>query len=171
MHTLARLQQQLTQAAWGRGRTAERLLTAVLAEGHVLLEDVPGVGKTSLVTRLAQALGVGFQRIQCTPDLLPSDVTGYTYYEPQVQTFTFRPGPVLTNLVLVDEINRTSPKTQASLLEAMEERQVTVDGVVHPLPWPFMVLATENLAPGPGSPPPRCRARSRAAWRRCARSA
>jgi len=141
---LTRLQQRLAEAAWGRVPTAERLLAAVLAEGHVLIEDVPGVGKSSLVTRLAQALGVSFQRIQCTPDLLPSDVTGYTYYEPRAQTFTFRPGPVFTHLLLVDEINRTSPKTQASLLEAMEERQVTVDGVVHPLPWPFMVLATEN---------------------------
>jgi len=141
---LAKLTGRLSEVAWGRQRAAERLLIAVLAEGHVLIEDVPGVGKTSLVTRLAQALGVGFQRIQCTPDLLPSDVTGYTYYDPQAQAFTFRPGPVLTNLLLVDELNRTSPKTQASLLEAMEERQVTVDGVRHPLPWPFMVLATEN---------------------------
>ncbi len=141
---LSLLKASLTEVAWGRAGIAERLLVAVLAEGHVLIEDVPGVGKSSLVTRLAQALGVSFQRIQCTPDLLPSDVTGYTYYEPQAQTFTFRPGPVLTNLVLVDELNRTSPKTQASLLEAMEERQVTVDGVRHPLAWPFMVLATEN---------------------------
>ena len=142
--TLSSLKASLSEVAWGRERIAERLLVAVLAEGHVLIEDVPGVGKSSLVTRLAQALGVTFQRIQCTPDLLPSDVTGYTYYEPQAQTFTFRPGPVLANLVLVDELNRTSPKTQASLLEAMEERQVTVDGVRHALPWPFMVLATEN---------------------------
>ena len=141
---LTEMRTRLTEVAWGRARIAERLLVAVLAEGHVLIEDVPGVGKSSLVTRLAQALGVSFQRIQCTPDLLPSDVTGYTYYEPQAQTFTFRPGPVLTNLLLVDEINRTSPKTQASLLEAMEERQVTVDGVRHELPWPFTVLATEN---------------------------
>jgi len=136
--------EHLTRAAWGRREGAERLLLALLAEGHVLIEDVPGVGKSSLAARLGQALGVEMRRVQCTPDLLPSDVTGYTYYEPRSRTFTFRPGPLLTNLVLVDELNRTSPRTQSSLLEAMEERQVTVDGVAHALPRPFMVLATQN---------------------------
>ena len=135
---------QLQRAAWGRQQTAERLLVAVLAEGHVLVEDVPGVGKTTLVRALADSLGVETRRIQFTPDLLPSDVTGYTYYEPQHREIVLRRGPVFTNLLLADEINRTSPKTQASLLEAMEERQVTIDGEVHALPWPFLVCATEN---------------------------
>ncbi|MDA8345673.1 MAG: MoxR family ATPase [Thermaerobacter sp.] len=141
---LEALMNQLQRAAWGRRRTAERLLLAVLAEGHILVEDVPGVGKTTLVRALAESLGVETRRIQFTPDLLPSDVTGYTYYEPQSREFILRRGPVFTNLVLADEINRTSPKTQSSLLEAMEERQVTIDGEVHELPWPFVVCATEN---------------------------
>ncbi len=138
------LLQQLARAAWGRQRTAERLVVAVLSEGHILVEDVPGVGKTTLVRALAESLGVETRRIQFTPDLLPSDVTGYTYYDPQSGALVFRRGPVFTNLLLADEINRTSPKTQSSLLEAMEERQVTIDGEVHELPWPFVICATEN---------------------------
>lgn len=141
LHTLL---EQLRAAAWGRQRTAERLLVSVLAEGHVLVEDVPGVGKTTLVRALAESLGLETRRIQFTPDLLPSDVTGYTYYEPQRRELVFRRGPIFTNLLLADEINRTSPKTQSSLLEAMEEHQVTIDGEVRELPRPFVVCATEN---------------------------
>jgi MoxR-like ATPase len=138
------LMRQLSKAAWGRQRTVERLVVAVLSEGHILVEDVPGVGKTTLVRALAESLGVETRRIQFTPDLLPSDVTGYTYYDPKTGALILRRGPVFTNLVLADEINRTSPKTQSSLLEAMEERQVTIDGEVHALPWPFVICATEN---------------------------
>ncbi|WP_243735303.1 AAA family ATPase [Paenibacillus turpanensis] len=128
----------------GKRQAIELIFIAVLAGGHVLLEDVPGVGKTRLVKALAKSLGCSFKRIQFTPDLLPSDVTGVTVYHAQKGTFEFRPGPVMANLVLADEINRTSPKTQAALLEAMEERQVTVDGETRALDHPFIVFATQN---------------------------
>jgi len=120
------------------------LLSAVVAKGHVLLEDVPGTGKTVTARVLAEALGLSFTRIQFTPDLLPSDVTGSNVYNEHEQTFEFQRGPVFTNVVLADEINRAPPKTQAALLEAMEERQVSVDGTTHPLPEPFVVIATQN---------------------------
>lgn len=119
-------------------------LVALLAGGHVLLEDVPGVGKTMLVRALAKSLDCDFRRIQFTPDLLPSDVTGVSIYNPKELEFEFRPGPILGNIVLADEINRTSPKTQSSLLEAMEEKNVTVDGNTIPLKQPFFVMATQN---------------------------
>lgn len=119
-------------------------LTALLAQGHVLLEDVPGVGKTMLVRTLAKSLDCDFKRIQFTPDLLPSDVTGVSIYNPKELEFEFRPGPILGNIVLADEINRTSPKTQAALLEGMEEKSVTVDGNTIPLKQPFFVMATQN---------------------------
>ncbi|WVH78211.1 MoxR family ATPase [Lentzea sp. DG1S-22] len=128
----------------GRTRTLRLALAAVLAGGHVLLEDVPGLGKTLIARSLAQALGLGFRRLQCTPDLLPADVTGSFLYDPGTREFEFREGPVFTGLLLADEINRTPPKTQSALLEAMQERQVTVEGRTFALPRPFHVLATSN---------------------------
>jgi MoxR-like ATPase len=120
------------------------LLTALVGEGHILLEDVPGVGKTALARALARAVGVDFARIQCTPDLLPGDITGVEVFDQRDHEFHFRPGPIFANLLLVDEANRASPKTQAALLEAMQERQVTVDGTSHRIAAPFMVIATQN---------------------------
>jgi len=122
----------------------EMLLVALFCEGHVLLEDVPGIGKTTLAKTLARSLGCTFQRIQFTPDLLPSDITGVSVFNQKTGEFEYRPGPVMAQIVLADEINRAGPRTQSALLEAMEERQVTVDGVTRPLPRPFLVLATQN---------------------------
>jgi MoxR-like ATPase len=122
----------------------ERCVLALLCEGHVIIEDFPGVGKTMLAKSLARSLDCEFARIQATPDLLPSDITGVNVYNLQTNEFEFRPGPVFANLVLVDEINRASPKTQSALLECMQEVQVTVDGLTHPLARPFMVMATQN---------------------------
>ncbi len=119
-------------------------LVTLLCEGHLLIEDVPGVGKTMLAKSLARSLDCTFRRIQFTPDLLPSDVTGVRAFNQKLDDFEFRPGPVFAQILLADEINRASPKTQAALLEAMEERQVTIDGETHPLPKPFMVMATQN---------------------------
>ena len=124
--------------------TLELIVVAVVAGGHVLIEDVPGVGKTLLARTLARAVDCSFSRLQFTPDLLPSDVTGTSVFDQRTASFAFRPGPVFANLVLVDEINRASPRTQAALLECMEEGQVSVDGETHPLARPFMVLATQN---------------------------
>ncbi|MGY4644070.1 AAA family ATPase [Cellulomonas sp. URHB0016] len=128
----------------GMGEPLETALAAVLAGGHVLFEDVPGLGKTLAARSLATALGLEFRRVQCTPDLLPSDITGSSVFDPATTTFQFRPGPVFAGLLLADEINRTAPKTQSALLEAMAERQVTVDGRTYPLPEPFHVVATSN---------------------------
>jgi len=128
----------------GRDRTVRLALAAVLAGGHVLFEDVPGLGKTLMARSLAQALGLEFRRIQCTPDLQPADITGSFVYDPTERDFSFREGPVFAGLLLADEINRTPPKTQAALLESMQERQVTVEGRTFPLPTPFHVLATAN---------------------------
>jgi MoxR-like ATPase len=122
----------------------ELAMVAMLCERHILIEDVPGIGKTTLAKTLAHSLGCSFRRIQCTPDLLPSDITGIHFFNQKSCEFEFRPGPVMANIVLVDEINRATPRTQSSLLECMEERQVTVDGVTMPLPQPFMVIATQN---------------------------
>jgi MoxR-like ATPase len=132
------------QVIVGKDEATTLLLVAVLCEGHVLIDDVPGVGKTTLAKALARSLDLSFQRIQFTPDLLPSDITGISFFNQRSQEFQFRPGPVFANIVLADEINRATPRTQSALLEAMEERQATVDGETRPLPRPFCVLATEN---------------------------
>ncbi len=128
----------------GKEREVRLALVALLCQGHALIEDVPGVGKTILARSLAVSTGCNFRRIQFTPDLLPSDVTGVSIYNQKTGDFEFRPGPIVAQVVLADEINRATPKTQSSLLEAMEERQVTADGVTHKMPEPFMVLATQN---------------------------
>jgi MoxR-like ATPase len=128
----------------GKRKSIETIMVGLLCQGHVLIEDVPGVGKTVLARSLAKSLGCSFNRLQFTPDMLPSDVTGVSIYDQSKRVFEFRPGPVFAQIVLVDEINRATPKTQAALLESMEEKQVTVDGITHPLPNPFMVLATQN---------------------------
>ncbi len=128
----------------GKRRQIELLVVAALCRGHVLIDDVPGTGKTMLARSFAASLGVPFRRLQCTPDLLPNDVTGVRVYDPRSSEFRFEPGPVFTSVLLADEINRATPRTQAALLEAMAERQVTVDGVTHPLPDVFVVLATQN---------------------------
>ncbi|MFC0042782.1 AAA family ATPase [Metabacillus iocasae] len=128
----------------GKREVATLSLVALLAEGHVLLEDVPGVGKTMMVKALAKSIHTDFKRIQFTPDLLPSDVTGVSIYNPKEMEFHYRPGPIMSHLVLADEINRTSPKTQSALLEAMEEGNVTTDGITRSLPKPFFVMATQN---------------------------
>lgn len=128
----------------GKHREVELALIALLCQGHVLIEDVPGTGKTMLARAIAKSLGCSFRRIQFTPDMLPTDVTGTSIFNQQTREFEFRPGPIIAQVVLTDEINRATPKTQSALLEAMEERQVTVDGITHLLPTPFLVLATQN---------------------------
>lgn len=142
--SLARVREAIDAAVRTPAGLIDHVLMALLAEGHVLLEDVPGVGKTALARALAQSVGLDFSRVQCTPDLLPGDITGVQVYDQSANRFHFRPGAIFANLVLVDEANRASPKTQAALLEAMQERQVTVDGATHVLPPPFMVIATQN---------------------------
>jgi MoxR-like ATPase len=128
----------------GKRNTVEQAVIGLICQGHMLIEDVPGVGKTILARSMARSLGCSFSRIQFTPDMLPSDVTGVSIFNQGNREFEYRPGPIVAQIVLSDEINRATPKTQAALLEAMEERQVTVDGVTHVLPRPFMVLATQN---------------------------
>ena len=139
-----RLQQNVSRALVGKDEVVRLALIGLLARGHLLIEDVPGVGKTTLAAALARSIGAGFQRIQFTSDMLPADVLGVTVWEPQRAEFVFKPGPLFTNVVLADEINRTTPKTQSSLLEAMNESQVSLDHTTYPLPRPFMVLATQN---------------------------
>jgi MoxR-like ATPase len=128
----------------GKRDAIELAVVALLCEGHVLIEDVPGTGKTTLARVLAQSLGGTFRRVQCTPDLLPSDVTGVAIFDQRASAFEFRPGPIFANVLMADEINRATPRTQSAVLEAMQERQVSVDGVTHPLPRPFTVIATQN---------------------------
>lgn len=140
----SRLIDNIEKVIVGKRETVELAVISLLCQGHLLIEDVPGVGKTMLARSLAKSLGCSFSRIQFTPDMLPSDVTGVSIYNQVSREFEFRPGPIMAQIVLADEINRATPKTQAALLEAMEERQVTVDGVSHLLPKPFMVLATQN---------------------------
>lgn len=128
----------------GKGEVVDLAFIALLCEGHILFEDVPGIGKTTLAKALARSLGCTFRRIQFTPDLLPSDVTGLAVYNQKTQEFEFRAGPLMSQVVLADEINRATPRTQSALLEAMQERQITVDGVTKLLPRPFLILATQN---------------------------
>jgi MoxR-like ATPase len=141
---VSRVRANIEKVIEGKPDVVNSALVVLLAEGHLLIEDVPGVGKTMLAKSLARSLDCTFRRIQFTPDLLPSDVTGVRAFNQKINEFEFRPGPVFAQVLLADEINRASPKTQAALLEAMEERQVTIDGDTHPLPKPFMVMATQN---------------------------
>ena len=142
--TVHRVVGNVNKVIVGGERAIELVMVALLCEGHVLIEDVPGIGKTMLAKTVARSLGCTFRRIQFTPDLLPSDVTGIYFFNQKVQEFQFRPGPVMSQIVLADEINRATPRTQSAMLEAMQERQVTVDVETMPLPRPFMVLATQN---------------------------
>jgi len=142
--TAAQVRENVQKVIVGKSELIELGLVAVLCEGHILVEDVPGIGKTTLARALARSLGCAFRRIQFTPDLLPSDVTGISFFNQKIQEFEFRPGPVMSQVVLADEINRATPRTQSALLEAMQEQQITVDGETHPLPRPFLVIATQN---------------------------
>ncbi len=142
--TASRITENVARVIVGKDEVIELCLVALLCEGHILLEDVPGIGKTTLAKSIARSLGCSFKRIQFTPDLLPGDVTGIYYFNQKNQGFEFRPGPIMSQVVLADEINRATPRTQSALLEAMQERQVTVDVETMPLPRPFLVLATQN---------------------------
>lgn len=142
--TADKIRANVERVVVGKGDVIELCLAAILCQGHILIEDVPGIGKTTLAKTLARSLGCTFRRIQFTPDLLPSDVTGISFFNQKTQEFEFRPGPILTQVLLADEINRATPRTQSALLEAMQERQITVDGETITLPQPFLVLATQN---------------------------
>ncbi|MSQ13500.1 MAG: MoxR family ATPase [Dehalococcoidia bacterium] len=145
VQTLAqRVRANIGKVLVGKGSALELAIVALLCDGHLLIQDVPGIGKTTMAKALAASLGCTFRRLQCTPDLTPSDVLGVNVYSQQTSTFTFHQGPIFTQVLLTDEINRATPRTQSALLEAMQERQVTIDGVTHALPWPFLVLATQN---------------------------
>ena len=139
-----RVTENVERVIVGKRREVQMTLIALLCEGHLLIEDVPGVGKTMLARAIAKSIGCSFRRIQFTPDMLPSDVTGVSMFNQKTREFEFRPGPVMAQIVLADEINRATPKTQSALLEAMEERQITVDGITYPMERPFLVLATQN---------------------------
>ncbi|HTJ60831.1 MAG TPA: MoxR family ATPase [Candidatus Saccharimonadales bacterium] len=139
-----RLVSQVGRVVVGKDEAVEQLFAALLVEGHVLLDDVPGVGKTTLARAVARSFDLDFRRVQCTPDLVPSDITGVSIFDQRAGRFEYRPGPLMANVVLVDEINRATPRAQSSLLEAMQERQVTVDETTHQLPDPFFVIATQN---------------------------
>ncbi|WP_150275934.1 AAA family ATPase [Paenibacillus tepidiphilus] len=150
---IGRIRTNLSKVIVGKQEGVDLLLTALLANGHVLLEDVPGTGKTLLAKTLARSLDCSFKRIQFTPDLLPSDLSGINYYNQKTGDFQFRPGPVFASILLADEINRATPRTQSSLLECMEERQITIDGVTHELEAPFLVIATQNPVDNQGTFP------------------
>lgn len=141
---MKRVKEELQKAVKGKNEVMDKVLAAMLAEGHILLEDIPGVGKTTLAMAIAKSMSLDYRRVQFTPDVLPSDLVGFSMYNQAAQTFEYQKGAVCCNLFLADEINRTSPKTQSALLEVMEEGNVTVDGVTRPLPRPFIVIATEN---------------------------
>ena len=141
---IQRLRDNITSVYMGNTAAVDRVIVCLLARGHVLIEDVPGVGKTVLANALARSIHCSFSRIQCTPDLLPSDIIGVTVYDREEKAFHFKNGPIFHNIILADEINRTTPRTQSALLEAMSETSISVDGQMHPLPQPFMVAATQN---------------------------
>ncbi len=143
-YLISQLANEISKVIRGKPDAVKMILTALLAQGHVLIEDVPGVGKTTLAMALGKATGLNFRRAQFTPDVMASDITGFTMFNKEENRFEYRSGLVMTNILLADEINRASPKTQSALLEAMEEKRVTVDGYVHNLPSPFMVIATQN---------------------------
>ncbi len=147
------LKQSMEQRIIGKGDVIDRIIAAFLANGHVLLEDVPGVGKTSLAKALADSMSLSFSRIQCTPDTTPADITGLSVYNAELKRFQVVAGPVVNNIVLVDELNRTSPKTQSALLEVMEEHNVTIDGKQYPVPEPFLVIGTQNPSEMAGTYP------------------
>jgi len=144
VNVLIDIEAAINRCMVGKKDEVKLLITALLADGHVLIEGVPGIGKTMLIKALEKSIQSQFRRVQCNPDLLPTDITGFSIYHPKSEEFIYSPGPVMTNFLLVDEINRASTKTQSALLEAMEEKQVTVDGTIHPLPQPFFVMATQN---------------------------
>ncbi|WP_145131576.1 MoxR family ATPase [Paenibacillus sp. Y412MC10] len=144
LHIIAAVRSNLESCILGKSFEIQLLLTTLLAEGHVLIEDVPGTGKTQLIKALARSMSGDYRRVQCNPDILPSDITGVSVFHPREERFYFRPGPVMTNILLADEINRATTKTQSALLEVMEERNVTVDGETYELPRPFMLCATQN---------------------------
>ncbi|WP_454192181.1 AAA family ATPase [Paenibacillus sp. Marseille-Q7038] len=144
VHTISRVKSNLESTILGKSFEIKLLLTALLAGGHVLIEDVPGTGKTQMIKALARSMKGEYRRIQCNPDILPSDITGVSVFHPRDERFYFRPGPVMTNILLADEINRATTKSQSALLEVMEERSVTVDGDTYDLPKPFMLCATQN---------------------------
>ena len=144
MSAIERLRTNIVSVYMGNSQVVDRMITCLLARGHALIEDVPGVGKTVLANAMARSIDCSFSRVQCTPDLLPADVTGVSIYRKDSETFEFRPGPIFANIVLCDEINRTTPRTQSAMLEAMSEATVSAEGEVRELPSPFMVVATQN---------------------------